>query len=165
MITREAIDAFPATSANYADIFRLIGEFEFRKPAAVRRHLPGSEQASGGGGECWMADSGGQCEVLVRGLRRWSADQASAHEETAAGATGSVVDPDPVGFETFCRIRSRIRSRIRLKQKLFAGSRSVVGSGINNFGTASGQPLSRMNLKQNFSDKIHKFSTKCTIKI
>jgi hypothetical protein len=28
MITREAIDAFPATSANYADIFRLIGEFE-----------------------------------------------------------------------------------------------------------------------------------------
>ncbi len=38
-------------------------------------------------------------------------------------------------------------------------------SGINHLGSGFGQPLSRMNLKQNFSDKIHDFSTKCTIKI
>jgi hypothetical protein len=50
-----------------------------------------------------------------------------------------------------------------LDQKLFAGS--GVGSGINHLGSGSGQPLSRKNLKQNFSDKIHYFSTKCTIKI
>jgi hypothetical protein len=59
----------------------------------------------------------------------------------------SVVYPDPesdpVGSVTFCRIRSRIR--------------------INNFGSGSGQPLPRMNLKQNNSDKIDNFSTKCTI--
>jgi len=56
----------------------------------------------------------------------------------------SVVDPDP---------------------ELFAGSGSGVGSGINHFGSGSGQPLSGMNLKQNFSDKIHNFSTKCKTKI
>jgi hypothetical protein len=44
--------------------------------------------------------------------------------------------------------------------KHFAGS--GVGSGMNHFGSGSGQPLSGMNLKQNFSDKIHNFSTKCT---
>jgi hypothetical protein len=40
--------------------------------------------------------------------------------------------------------------RIRSDQKIFAGSR--VGSGTNRFGF--GQPLSGMNLKQNFSDKF-----------
>jgi hypothetical protein len=44
------------------------------------------------------------------------------------------------------------------------GSRSGVGSGINHFGSGSGQPLLGMNLKQNYSDKIHNFSTKCTNK-
>jgi hypothetical protein len=41
------------------------------------------------------------------------------------------------------RIRSRIR--IRSDAKLFAGSGSEVGSGINHFGSGSGQPLSRTN--------------------
>jgi hypothetical protein len=74
--------------------------------------------------------------------------------------TSSVVDPDPAdpdpaGSETFYRIR------IRQGPKLFVGS--GVGYGINHFGSGSGQPLSRMNLKQNFSNKIHNFSTKCKI--
>jgi hypothetical protein len=56
---------------------------------------------------------------------------------------GSDVDPDPES-----------------DPKLFAGS--GVGSGINHFG--SGQPLSRMHLNKT-SDKIHNFSTKCTINI
>ncbi len=43
----------------------------------------------------------------------------------------------------------------------FAGS--GVGSGINHFGSGSGQPISGMNLKQNFSDKIHNFSTRLCI--
>jgi hypothetical protein len=47
--------------------------------------------------------------------------------------------------------------------KNFAGS--GVGSGINHFGSGSAQSLLGMNLKQNFSDKNHNFSTKCTIKI
>ncbi len=51
---------------------------------------------------------------------------------------------DPVGTETFYRIR--IRSRTRSDPKLFAGSGSGVGSGvgsgINHFGFRSGQPLS-----------------------
>jgi hypothetical protein len=51
------------------------------------------------------------------------------------------------------RIRSQIR--IRSDPKLFAES----GSGINLFRPGSGQPLFGMNLKQNFSDKIHNFST------
>jgi hypothetical protein len=42
----------------------------------------------------------------------------------------SVVDPDPVGSELFA------------------------GCGINHFGPGSGQPLTGMNLKQNFSDKL-----------
>ncbi len=54
-----------------------------------------------------------------------------------------------------CRIRSRIRSDPEL----------LAGSGINHFGSESGQPLLGMNLKQTFTDKIHNFSTKCTIKI
>jgi len=49
--------------------------------------------------------------------------------------------------------------------KQCCGSGSGVGSGINNFGPGSGQPLLGMNFKQNFSDKIYNFSTKCTIKI
>jgi hypothetical protein len=48
--------------------------------------------------------------------------------------TASVVDPDPVG------------------------------SGINHFGSGSGQPLSRMNLKQNFYDKITISQPKAQIK-
>jgi hypothetical protein len=52
---------------------------------------------------------------------------------------GSDVDPNPV------------------EPKHFAGS--GVGSGINHFGSGSVQPLLKMNLKQNFSDKIHNFST------
>ncbi len=60
-----------------------------------------------------------------------------------------------------------IRIRIRIwpvGSETFAGF--GVGSGINHFGSGSGQPLSRMNLKQNFSDKIHYryFSTKCKMK-
>ncbi len=55
------------------------------------------------------------------------------------------------------RIRSRIR--IRPDPKLFAGSGSRVG--INHFG--SGQPSSGLNLKQNFSVKIHNFSTRLCI--
>ncbi len=55
--------------------------------------------------------------------------------------------------------------RIRSDPKLFSESGSGVGSGINHFGSGSWQPLSSMNLKQNFSDKIHYFATKCTIKI
>jgi hypothetical protein len=51
--------------------------------------------------------------------------------------------------------------RIRSDQKLFAGSGSGVGSGTNHSG--SGQPLSGINLKQNFSDKIHNFSTRLCI--
>ncbi len=50
----------------------------------------------------------------------------------------SVVDPDP-------------ESDPKSDPKLFAGSGSGVGSGINHFGSGSGQPLLRMNLKQNFS--------------
>ncbi len=42
-------------------------------------------------------------------------------------------------------------------------SGSGVESGINHFGSGSGQPLSGMNLKQNFSDKIHNFSTRLYI--
>ncbi len=44
--------------------------------------------------------------------------------------------------------------------KLSAGSESGVGSGINQFGSGSGQPLSGINLKLNFSDKTHNFSTR-----
>ncbi len=57
--------------------------------------------------------------------------------------------------------------RIRSDPKLFAKSRFGVGSdsGINHFESRAGQPLLGMTLKQNFSDKIHNFSTKCTIKI
>jgi hypothetical protein len=44
---------------------------------------------------------------------------------------------------------------IRSDLKLF--TRSRVGSGINLFG--SRQPLLGMNMKQNFCDKIHNFST------
>ncbi len=58
------------------------------------------------------------------------------------------------------RIRSRIR--IRSDPKLFAGSGS--GVGINHFGSGSGQPSSGMNLKQNFSDKIHNISTRLCIR-
>jgi hypothetical protein len=50
-------------------------------------------------------------------------------------------DPDPV-----------------VSEKLFAGSEPGDGSGMNHFGSGSNQPLLRMNLKQNFSDKIHNFS-------
>jgi hypothetical protein len=50
-----------------------------------------------------------------------------------------------------------LRIRIRSDPKFFAGSR--VGSEKNHSG--SGQP---MKMKQNFSDKIHNISTKCTIK-
>ncbi len=46
--------------------------------------------------------------------------------------------PDPVGSETFRKIRSRILNK----------------------SFRFGQPLSGMNLKQNFCDKIHNFSTK-----
>jgi hypothetical protein len=53
--------------------------------------------------------------------------------------------------------------RIRSDPKLFSESGS--GVGINHFGSRSWQPFSRRNLKQNFSDKIHYFATKCTIKI
>jgi hypothetical protein len=56
-------------------------------------------------------------------------------------------DPDPVESETFCRIR--IRSRIRNKSFRIRIRAALLG----------------MNLKQNFSDKIHNFSTKCTIKV
>jgi hypothetical protein len=42
--------------------------------------------------------------------------------------------------------------------KLFARS------GINHFGSGSGQPLAGMNVKQNFSDKIHNFSTRLCIR-
>jgi hypothetical protein len=59
----------------------------------------------------------------------------------------SVVDPDPES-----------------DPKLFAGSGSGVGFGINHFGSGSGQPLSGMNLKQNFSDKIHNFSKRLCIR-
>ncbi len=57
------------------------------------------------------------------------------------------------------------RIRIRSDPKLFAGSGSGVGSGINHFESESGQPLPCMNLKQNFSDRNHTFSTKYTIKM
>ncbi len=53
--------------------------------------------------------------------------------------------------------------RIRSDPKLFAGFGSGVGSEINHFGSESGKPLLGMNLKQNFSNKIHKFSTNRTI--
>ncbi len=45
------------------------------------------------------------------------------------------------------------------------GSESRVRSGTNHFKSGSGQPSLGMNLKQNFSNKIHNFSTKCIIKI
>ncbi len=65
------------------------------------------------------------------------------------------------GSEAFFRIR--IRSFLPDPDpKLFVGS--GVRSGMNNFGSRSEQPLSGMNLKQNYSDKIRKFSTKCTFK-
>jgi hypothetical protein len=51
----------------------------------------------------------------------------------------SVVDPDP---------------------ELFAGSGSGVGSGINHFGSRSGQSGSGMNFIPIFSVKSHIFSTK-----
>jgi hypothetical protein len=51
--------------------------------------------------------------------------------------------------------------RNRSDPKLFAGS--GVGSGTNHFRSGSGQPLSGMNVKQNFSDKIHNFSTRLCI--
>jgi hypothetical protein len=51
-------------------------------------------------------------------------------------------DPDPVGSETFCRIRNK-SFRIRIRAAL----------------------IPKKNLKQNFSDKIHNISTKCTINI
>jgi hypothetical protein len=54
----------------------------------------------------------------------------------------------------------RIQSRIWIRSDLKLFSGSGVGSGINSFGFGSGQPLLTMNLKQNFSDKIHNFSTK-----
>jgi hypothetical protein len=61
----------------------------------------------------------------------------------------SVVDPD-----------------LESDPKLFARSGSEVGSGINHFGSGSGQPFSRTNLKQNFSNKFfYNFLTKCTIHI
>ncbi len=47
----------------------------------------------------------------------------------------------------------------------FSRSGSGVGSGINHFGSGSRQPLSGMNLKQNFSDKIHNFSTRLCIRL
>ena len=56
----------------------------------------------------------------------------------------SVVDPDPVGSETFGRIQ--VRSRIRNKS-FWIRIRAAQLS---------------MNFKQNFSDKIHNFSTKST---
>jgi hypothetical protein len=46
--------------------------------------------------------------------------------------------------------------------RIWSNSKLFAGSGV---GSGSGQPLSRMNLKQNFSDKIHNFSTKGTINI
>jgi hypothetical protein len=136
------IDAFPATSANYADIFRLIGEFESL--------LQFDEICLGLSKRVAVAVSA-EWQTVEDSVRFWSADYGD--EES-----------DPVGFETFCRIRSRIR----LKQKLFGRIkiRSRIwsrGSGINNFGSGSRQPLTRMNLKQNFSAKIPNFSTKCTI--
>jgi hypothetical protein len=54
-------------------------------------------------------------------------------------------DPDPVRSETFCWIR--IRSLIRKNH------------------SGSGQPGPGMKMKQNFFDKIHNVSTKCTIKM
>ncbi len=44
------------------------------------------------------------------------------------------------------------------------GSGSGVGSRINHFGSGFGQHLFRMTLKQNFSDKIHNFSTNAQLK-
>ncbi len=62
----------------------------------------------------------------------------------------SVVDPDPVGSETFGRIqvRSRIRAWSRIRNKSF-------------WIRIWAAQLS-MNFKQNFSDKINNFSTKST---
>ncbi len=51
-----------------------------------------------------------------------------------------------------------LRIRIRSDLKLFAGC----GVGKNHSG--SGQHGPGMKMKQNFSDKIHNISTKCTIK-
>jgi hypothetical protein len=72
-------------------------------------------------------------------------------------------DPDP-GFGSNMNIRE-LRNNFWVKILKNCRSGSGVGSGINKFGSGSGQPFSRMNLKQNFSDKIHNYSTKCTIKI
>ncbi len=61
----------------------------------------------------------------------------------------SVADPDPesdpVGSRTFCRIRSRIRNK-SFRVRIWA-------------------VLIWINLNQNFSNKIHYFSTICTTKI
>ncbi len=51
--------------------------------------------------------------------------------------------------------RIRIQTGIRSDLELFAGS--GVGSGINHFGSGSGQPGSGMNLKPNFSGKKSHF--------
>jgi hypothetical protein len=65
-----------------------------------------------------------------------------------------------IGWTLKKKCKSVLWIRIRSDPKLFAGSGSQVGSEKNHFGSGSGQPLSGMNLKQNFSDKIHNFSTR-----
>ncbi len=150
MITREAIDSFPASSANYADIFRLIGEFESL--------LQFDEICLGLSKRVAVAVSA-EWQTVEDSVRFWSTDYGDDQLTKLL-----LMKKLQLAQQAVLWIRIR-RSRIRSDPKLFAGSGSGVWSGINNFGSGSGQPLSRMNLKQNFSDKIHNFSTKCTIKI
>jgi hypothetical protein len=146
MITREAIDAFPATSANYADIFRLIGEFESL--------LQFDEICLGLSKRVAVAVST-EWQTVEDSVRFWSADYGDDQ-------LTKLLLMKKLQLAQQAVLWIQIRSRIRSDSKLFSGS--GVGSGINNFGSGSGQPLTRMNLKHNFSDKIHNFSAKCIIK-
>ncbi len=144
MITREAIDAFPATSANYADIFRLIGEFESL--------LQFDEICLGLSKRVAVAVSA-EWQTVEDSVRFWSTDYGDDQLTKLLLMKKLQLAQQAV-----------LWIRIRSDPKLFAGS--GVGSGINNSDPDLGSPYPEWiwNI-WNFSDKIHNFSTKCIIKI
>ncbi len=80
----------------------------------------------------------------------------------ACSVTSYVSYIEDINFRYINPLNPVLWIRSRSDPKLFAGPGSGVGSGKNHSG--SGQPLSGMNLKQNFSDKIYNFSTRLCIR-
>ncbi len=109
MITREAIDAFPATSANYADIFRLIGEFESL--------LQFDEICLGLSKRVAVAVSA-EWQTVEDSVRFWSADYGDDQLTKLLLMKKLQLAQQAVLW---------IRSRIRSDSKLFAGSGVGVG--------------------------------------